>query len=85
MGMKRKKKSGCVGSSTQGSGVYASVEYPVPDGKSTSHRPRRNNPWGNLVEEDTYQENGYNYDNYDYSDTDYEDDHDNYYLNSHYD
>lgn len=62
---------------------YSSVEYPIPDGKSIRHRPRKNY-WGNLIENDTYQENSYNSSNYDYSDSDYEDDHDNFYSNNHY-
>ena len=67
--MKKRRKnnnriSGMIG---QSDGVYSTVEYPEPDGKSTRHRPRRNNPWGNLIEEDTYQEN-YSYQlGYDYS------------------
>ena len=69
----------------QSDGVYSTVEYPEPDGKSTRHRPRRNNPWGNLIEEDTYQENYSCQFGYDYSDYDYENDHDYYYSNSHYD
>ena len=85
--MKKRRKnnnriSGMIG---QSDGVYSTVEYPEPDGKSTRHRPSRNNPWGNLIEEDTYQEN-YSYQlGYDYSDSDYENDHDYYYSNSHYD
>ena len=71
--------------SIPGEGLYSTVEYPVIDGKSTRHRPRRNNPWGNLIEEDTYTENSYSSFGYDYSDADYEDDHDNYYSNDHYD
>ena len=66
-------------------GIYSTVEYPEPDSKSIRHRHRRNNPWRNLIDDDTYSENSYPSSGYDYSDLDYEDDHDNYYSNSHYD
>lgn len=65
------------------SGFYSSTEYPIPDGKSIFHRPRRNY-WGNLIEEDTYDENLVKSSDYDYSDLDMEDDHDGYYNNDHY-
>ena len=83
MGKKQNKKIN--NSQNDQSGLYSMIEYPEPDGKSTRHRPRRNNPWDNLMEEDTYQEDSYNSSNYDYSDSDYEDDHDNFYSNNHYD
>lgn len=83
--MRKKRNKRQSYDSPANSGIYSTVEFPEPDGKSTRHCPRRNNPWGNLIEEDTYQENKYYSENYDYSDSDYEDDHDNYYSNSHYD
>ena len=86
MGKKKNaKKNPRIEANEIGSGLYSTVEYPVIDGKSTRHRPRRNNPWGNLIEEDTYSENSYESSNYDYSDLDYDDDHDGYYSSSHYD
>lgn len=66
------------------SGLYSTVEYPEPDGKSTRHRPLRN-IWGNLIEEEeSHEDISYASSPYDYSDLDYEDDHDNYYFNDHY-
>ena len=82
---KKAKKNPRVDVTEIGSGIYSTVEYPEPDGKSTRHRPRRNNPWGNLIDDDTYSESDYSSSDYDYSDLDYEDDHDGYYSNSHYD
>lgn len=62
---------------------YSTAEYPVPDGKLTKHRPRRNY-WGNLSEEDTYSEDTLSSPDYDYSSLDYEDDHDNFYNDDNY-
>lgn len=67
----------------EASGNYSTIEYPIPDGKATRHRPKRNY-WGNLSEEDTYIEDKISSSEYDYSSLDYEDDHDNYYNEDSY-
>ena len=63
---------------------YSSVIFPVPDGKSTRHRPRRNY-WGNLYDEDTYDEECHKLNDHGSVLYDADDDHDNYYECDGYD
>ena len=63
---------------------YSSVKYPIPDGKSSSHRPRRNY-WGNLYDSDTYDEERHHNNDYGSALYDSEDDHDSYYESGGYD
>lgn len=63
---------------------YSFVKYPTPDGKSSSHRPRRNY-WGNLYDSDTYDEERHHNNDYGSALYDSEDDHDSYYESGGYD
>lgn len=59
-------------------------DYPIPDGRVGTHKPRRNY-WGNLYDEDTFDEEDVEQQNYDYSDYDSEDSGDSYYNSDSYD